>query len=434
MGSTLRLDSGEVDRLLARPGIAQSEENSAVHASIVAWLAGQEREHAHLVLVADAEFSAWTRRCLRQADRILLVADARAAPTLAVLDQQLASMDLDARIELVLLHADGATSPSGTAGWLATPSVSSHHHVRLGDDRDLRRVARRVSGRAVGLVLGGGGARGFAHIGVLRALAESGIEVDVVGGTSIGSLIAGAHAAGVGVDTMMELARSFASPRKLLDRTLPVTSLMAGRKVTGLYQDLFGEVAIEDLWTPCFAVSSGLSRAEVVVHARGTMWKAIRASTAIPAIFPPMLHDDGEVLVDGNVMNNMPLDVMRDFCGGGTVIGVNPMPTTDKEKRYSFGPSLTGWEALKGRLRWFGSTTHAPSILGSVMRATEINSANRMRQPAFRALADLLVEPGLAAYPILAFDRFEEIIEIGYRSAREALDGWQPDSAAARPL
>jgi len=168
------------------------------------------------------------------------------------------------------------------------------------------------------------------------------------------------------------------------------------------------------------------------VHRSGPLWRGVRASTAIPAIFPPLLADDGDVLVDGGVMNNMPLDVMRDFCEGGTVIGVNPMPTDDKEKRYSFGPSLSGWEALKGRLRWFGSTTRSPSILGSVMRATEINSANRMRQPSFRALADLLVEPALAGYPILAFDRFEEIVDIGYRSAREALDAWRvaPDSAS----
>jgi NTE family protein len=226
------------------------------------------------------------------------------------------------------------------------------------------------------------------------------------------------------VERMMELAQAFASPAKLLDRTLPMTSLLAGAKVTRILRQLFGEQRIEDLWTPLFLVSSGLSRASVVVHRHGEVWKAVRASTAIPAVFPPMPGDEGEVLVDGNVMNNMPLDIMREICESGLVLGLNPMPTADKVKAYRFGPSLSGWSALFGRLGWFGIRTRAPSILGLAMRATEINSANRMRQPSFRALADLIVEPPLAEFPILAFDRYAPIVEIGYRSAREAIAGW----------
>jgi NTE family protein len=266
---------------------------------------------------------------------------------------------------------------------------------------------------------------------MLRALAEAGVEVDLVGGTSIGALIAAGAAVGITVERMVELAQVFASPSKLLDRTLPLTSLMAGGKVTAIYRQLFGEIRIEDLWTPLFAVSSGLSRAEAVVHRSGEVWKAVRASTAIPAIFPPILGERDEVLVDGNVMNNMPLDVMRELCENGPVLGVNPMPTADKVKAYRFGPSLSGWQALLGRLRWFGVRTRAPSILGLAMRATEINSANRMRQPSFRALADLLVEPPLAEYPILAFDKYAPIVDIGYRSAREALAGWHASGDAA---
>jgi predicted acylesterase/phospholipase RssA len=279
------------------------------------------------------------------------------------------------------------------------------------------------------LVLGGGGARGFVHIGMLRALSEADIEIDIVGGTSIGGLFSAACAAGIPVERMMSLAQSFASRRKLLDRTLPLTSLMAGRKVTLLYRELFGALRIEDLWTPMFAVSSGLSRAAAVVHRHGEVWKAVRASTAIPAIFPPILGEDNEVLVDGNVMNNMPLDIMRELCEGGQVLGVNPMPTADKVKPYVFGPSLSGWEALLGRLRWFGIRTRAPSILGIAMRATEINSANRMRQPSFRALADLLIEPPVAGYPILAFGAYAPIIEIGYQTAREQLAVWRAAGA-----
>ena len=206
---------------------------------------------------------------------------------------------------------------------------------------------------------------------------------------------------------------------------------MAGRKVSALYQNLFGDLLIEDLWMPLIRrVERPEPRARGHPRSR-PVWRAVRASTAIPAIFPPLLADDGEVLVDGGVMNNMPLDVMRARCEGGTVIGLNPMPTNDKMKPYHFGPSLTGWEALKGRLRLFGSRTRAPSIIGSVMRATEINSANRMRQPSYRALADLLIEPALDGYPILAFDSYKPIIDIGYRASQGAIAAWQAARIAA---
>ena len=427
-GEVAHVTAGDVDRALGRPGVAQAGDGESGHDTVVAWLSAQERGHRHVVLEADAAWTPWTRRCLRQADRVLVVARAGDDPAPGEIEAAMRASASAPRVELVLIHDDAAARPAGTAGWLAPRAVAMHHHVRLGADRDIERLARRVGGRAIGLVLGGGGARGFAHIGMLRALAEDRMDIDVAGGTSIGALIAAAHAHGLSVDDMMEIAKSFASRRKLLDRTLPLTSLMAARKVTAFYQHLFGDARVEDLWTPLFAVSSSLSRARAIVHRTGPLWSTVRASTAIPAIFPPLLGEDGDVLVDGNVMNNMPLDVMRDWCEGGTVIGVNPMPTDDKMKPYRFGPSLTGWEALKGRFGW--SATRAPSILGSVMRATEINSANRMRLGSFRALADLLVEPALGSFPILAFDQFAPIIDIGYASARQALDAWH---AGARP-
>jgi NTE family protein/lysophospholipid hydrolase len=385
------------------------------------------------VLVADAADTPWTRRCVRQADRLFVVGRAGEDATPGPLERTLRDRGLAARCDLVLVHAEGTARPSGTAAWLAARSVSAHHHVRLGDARDLRRLARRASGQAMGLVLGGGGARGFAHIGALRALDEAGVEIDMVGGTSIGAVIAGAFALGLGVQDLTALARAFASRKQILDRTLPVVALMEGRKVTSLYQRVFGDACIEDLWTPHFALSSGLTRAAVVLHTQGPLWRAARATTAVPAIFPPIIADDREVLVDGNVMNNMPLDVMRDWCEGGTLIGVNPMPIDVKVGDYHCGPSVSGWEALRGRWKLFGSRTRAPGIFGAIMRATEINSANRMRQPAFRALADLLIEPPVGDYPIMEYGNFAPIIEAGYASSRAALERWHATASSAIP-
>lgn len=429
-GRTQKLDAAEVDRLLAKPGIAQSGDDNVVHESLNQWLGAQESGHAAVVFVADAQMSPWTRRCLMHADRVLIVGRAGADPAPGPVERAFHELGLKTRAELVLLHPDATEQPAGTLAWLEQRSVVTHHHVRLGNDRDLRRVARRASGRAVGLVLGGGGARGFAHIGALRALEEAGVEIDMVGGTSIGSLISAAYAAGIPVAVMCELAEAFASPKKLLDRTLPVVALMVGRKITALYRKLFGDLLIEDLWTPCFGVSSGLSRARAVVQRRGLVWRIVRASTALPAIFPPLLEDDGEVLVDGCVMNNMPLDVMRAQCEGGTVLGVNPMPTRDKQKNYSFGPSISGWRALLARFGIMSAGMRAPLIIGSVMRATEINSANRMRQVPFRQLADLLIEPALENYAILAFEQYAPIIDIGYAATKAQVASWQSATTA----
>lgn len=428
----LVLDSRTVDERLARPGIAQTGSDGPLHASLVAWMAALEREHTYVVLCGDADDTPWTRRCLRAADRVVVVAGAADPPQLRAAESAARERHPFARFELVLVHDDSASQPRGTLPWLTPRPFAAHHHVRLGRAQDVHRLARCLAGRAHALVLGGGGARGFVHLGALRALAEAGIAIDMIGGTSIGAVIAGASALGLRPDDMGELARSFASRRKLLDRTLPLVALTEGAKLTAIYRGVFGETAIEDLWLPYFAVSSGLSRAEAVLHTRGALWLAARATTAVPAIFPPIVTDDQEVLVDGNVMNNMPLDVMRSRCEGGTLIGVNPMPPIVKPRTYTCGPSVSGWKALAGRLRLFGVKLRAPNLFGAVMRATEINSANRMRQPAFRALADLLIEPPVGDYPIMGYGAWEPIMAIGYEATKAAITAWPQASAHRR--
>lgn len=420
----LLLDSAGVDQRLSRPGIAQSEPGSLVHEALVAWMAALERDHAYTVLCADAGDSEWTRRCLRAADRVLVVARAGDPAAQGAVEAHARKLHPSTRFELVLVHPEGSARPVGTAAWLDARDVAAHHHVALSDEAGLRRLARRVAGRAMALVLGGGGARGFAHIGALRALDEAGVEIDMIGGTSIGSVIAAGRAFGLSNDDFLRIARSFASRRKILDRTLPIVALTEGAKLTAIYRSVFGDVCIEDLAIPCFAMSSGLSRAEAVEHSRGPVWWAVRASTAVPAIFPPLVTPDNEVLVDGNVMNNMPLDVMRARCAGGTLVGVNPMPSVVKNRPYRFGTSVSGWQALAGRLHWFGVRLRAPNLFGAVMRATEINSAAKMRQPAFRALADLLIEPPLGGYAIMNYGAWEPIVEVGYQSAKAALADW----------
>jgi predicted acylesterase/phospholipase RssA len=287
-------------------------------------------------------------------------------------------------------------------------------------------LARRLAGCAVGLVLGGGGARGFAHIGVLRAIEEAGVPVDVIGAASMGAVVGAAYALDRTGPEMEALAATFASRRRLLDPTLPLTSFLASGKVTRVLRELYGEARIEDLWRPFFAISSNLSKSEPMVHRGGLLWEAVRASSAIPGTFAPMLVD-GDLVVDGGVLNNLPIDVMRETVETGVVIGSNVVPARvggrEGRRPYRFGPSVSGFRVLLSRLP-FGPSLRAPGLLSILTRSTEIGSAWRARSASFRRHADLLVEPAMGRFRILDFDAWREILAAGEESGREQVRAW----------
>jgi NTE family protein len=268
-----------------------------------------------------------------------------------------------------------------------------------------------LTGRAVGLVLSGGGARGFAHLGVVKALREHGVPIDLVGGTSMGGILA----AGVASDwDDAELAerfrRSFVDTNPLSDFTLPIVSLVSGRKVGMLLRRELGDIDIEDLPLPFFCVSSNLTTGRIAVHQQGTLWRWLRASVAIPGVLPPVFHG-GEVFVDGGAMNNLPVDVMR-ARGRGPVIGVDVGTdrafTTDVEATET--PSV--WTLLRGRRR-------RPNILRILWRAGMVNSAAATLER--RRQSDLLITPALESLDLLDWQGFGRAVEIGYRDACERL-------------
>ncbi len=268
-----------------------------------------ERDHDHVIYLAEPDTDAWRRRCLRQADA-LLFATRRHDPS-ALWSELNTGVDqpLPRPEHLLLLH-EGKVPPGSTRAWVDQRPTAYVHHLR--GKRDLPRIARLVTGTARGVVLSGGGARGFAHLGVLRALTEAGVAIDVVGGASIGAIIGAGFAADWSISEMTEVYRSsFLAENPLSDWTFPFVSLVAGRAVSRLLQDAYGKRDIEDLIRPFFCVSTSLTQGRTFVHRRGVVWKWLRASAAIPGVLPPVFAQ-GQVLVDGGVMNNLPVDVMRD--------------------------------------------------------------------------------------------------------------------------
>jgi predicted acylesterase/phospholipase RssA/CRP-like cAMP-binding protein len=418
-GKTLLLTSQRFDELFGRAGAAQLPEGHPGAMLVNGWLSAAEQNQRYLIFAADPTLSEWTRRCLRQADRLVLAADASGE-----LDPALAQPEVQAAWrrcapDLVLIHSSTAPHPTGTARWLERLAPRSLQHVRAGAPRDFSRLARCLTGRGVGLVLSGGGARGFAHLGAIRAIEEAGLEIDLIGGTSMGALMGAAYAMDWSPAEMLEMARTVTAPGKLLDYTLPYTSLVASNKVSRLLKNLFGEVQIEDLWRSYFCLSTNLSKAEPVIHRTGSLWQGVRASIAIPGIFAPLLQE-GDLLVDGGVMNNFPVDVMRQSCEGGFVIGVNASPKREKVRSYVFGPGVSGWQLIWSWINPFAPKVRAPSILSSLIRATEASSV--YRNTFLQREADLLISPAVGEYGSLAFGEYESIIEQGYQAAKLKLN------------
>jgi predicted acylesterase/phospholipase RssA/CRP-like cAMP-binding protein len=429
LGATLHMDAESFEQRYGKPGAAQTPLDQPASLVIDAWLDERECEQRYVIYSAvptldeGGRLTHWARRCLEDADIILLVGAADADPAPAAFDLALPAAHTQARLELVLLHPADCLLPQGTPAWLAArPALQAHHHVRQGRPADLRRLARRLSGRPVGLVFSGGGARGLAHIGVLQALAEANLEVDWVAGASMGALIAGACALDWSHERLVALAAQFSDRRKLLDYTFPYTAITATRRITRLLQELSAGADIADTWRPFFCISANLSRGAEQVHLSGPLWQALRASMAFPAVFAPLLAA-GDVLIDGGAANNLPVDHMRRLCPTGLVIGVDMVTKPPLQQPYHFGPSLSGWQALLARFTLLGRPLRAPSLLEIVAGVVDSNS--RFRLDVVRPCADLMLAIPVADFGLLDFDQHAAIIKLGYAAAREQLSAWQ---------
>lgn len=378
------------------------------------WFAAREAQARFVIYLDTQGDPLWRQRCLRQADVLLLPAQAarpaRPWPEAAILDPS----RLGHRPRhLILLQAGRQPSLGAAQRWRAPFSGElQHHHV--GGQADIARLARLVSGNARGLVLAGGGARGLAHLGALRALKEAGHEFDCVGGTSIGAIIGAGVAAGWGLEEMTEVyRRAFVQGRPLSDWTLPVVALTRGRRAASMLRRAFGALDIEDLKLPFFCVATCLSGDGMVVQRAGPLWMWLRASSAIPGVLPPVLHR-GRVYVDGALVDNLPTDVMStDGIAHITAIDIRAdisLLTTAEE--YSTPP---WWRLMLQR-----QAIQRPGLVSTLVRAAMVNSEGASEHR--RGLADVLVTPPLEHVSVLDWGDWERAVEAGYRETMRVLE------------
>ena len=424
-GSVLHLSAGRVESVLGA-GASIAEEGSPDYARITHWLNEQEADHRFVVYESARDAPAWARRCVRQADRILACAQSGTDPARCPIPAELRE-GADARemadVELVLLHGDGSARPRGTAHWLSLRPFIAHHHVRHASSPDFARLGRHLAGRAIGLVLGGGGARAYAHIGVIRALEEAGIPIDRIGGTSLGALIAGQYAHGYRwQDMIAHNRRVWVDRRPLKDYTLPLIAMLSGRGPLRALNATFGDARIEDLWLSFFCVTTNITRSELAVHQDGSIVRWINASMAIPGILPPVVSDAGDLLVDGSLLDNVPLDAMRRLSEG-PVIAVDVSPRVDAALGERYAETPSPWRLLGDLSRDGAANVPFPTIFDILSRSALVTSnqlAKRVRREA-----DLHLAPPVSGFDMFAWNAIEQIVEIGYQSSRPIIAQWQ---------
>jgi NTE family protein len=396
------------------------------------WFNSFEAGHDVVFYRGDAPDSPWTHHCLRQADRVFLMARADQPLPLRPLDLPAVKTRVGGLPELLLLQPAGRSSGLPEHFALKSKLFESHHHLRAGSQGDIRRLARFIAGRAVGLVLAGGGARGFAHIGVLKALSEQHVPFDHLGGTSMGAIIAAGVALEWGIEELTARMReAFVDSNPLSDYTLPLIALVRGKKVSKLLQDHFGDIRIEQLPKPFFCVSSDLTTGRIHVHRSGLLWRALRASVALPGILPPVSHH-GHLLVDGGVMNNLPVDVMAEYAHGPIIASdvTGELDLHVSDERYGERP---WWWLLSQRMHG------TPSLISILMRSGTVGSEAQRR--VVREQADYLFEPPLADIGLRDWKAFDRAIAEGYAHATVKIeqqgvpltDVWAEGPAIALP-
>ncbi|MES0873923.1 patatin-like phospholipase family protein [Sinimarinibacterium thermocellulolyticum] len=403
------IDAAAVDAALGT-GAAQTRIDGGEHnRRLVEHLNRIEAEETHLIYVAGGDADPWARRCMRQADRILFVVDTQTPPIATAMVDELLRCGARAPVDLVMLRPGGA-EPVEVLRWRERVGANSHYYLRRDHDDDYASLARQLTGRGIGLVLGGGGARGFAHIGLVRALRELDIPVDLVGGSSMGAFFAALIACGYDHHEMAHIALdTFVRQNHLNDYLFPTVALIRGRKFVRRLHEIFDERRIEALRMPFFCVSTNLTRGAAVVHDRGPLHLWVATSMAVPGVAPPVVWRE-ELLCDGAVVNSLPTDVMQQLERG-------PIIASDVSTEGGIaapgieGPDPEGLLQIKGEER--------PRLFSIMFRTATLTSESGTAQRAARA--DVYLRMPVSKIGMFDWKRMDEVVERGYRYAIERL-------------
>ncbi|XP_031849503.1 patatin like phospholipase domain containing sws isoform X1 [Nomia melanderi] len=447
IGPCLRLTSDVVRKTLGSTIMEPANEYR-----LTSWLAQQEDQHRISLYQCDPTYTLWTQRCVRQADCILIVGLGDRQPSIGRTEREIERLVMRTQKELVLLHKEGGQRPMNTVQWLNMRSwVSSHHHIqcpkrmftrrsqyRINElyskvlmsepnvHSDFSRLARWLTGTSVGLVLGGGGARGAAHVGMLKAIIEAGIPIDMVGGVSIGAFMGALWCMEKNITTTTQKAREWSKKmtqwwRQIMDLTYPVTSMFSGKDFNKTIQGTFGDTYIEDLWLPYFTITTDITDSCMRTHTHGSLWRYIRASMSLSGYMPPMCDPvDGHLLLDGGYVNNLPADEMlRQGAHHILAIDVGSQDDTDLT---NYGDSLSGWWLLWKRWNPFATPVKVPNLPDIQSRLAYVSCVRQLEEVKNSDYCEY-IRPPIDKYKTLQFTNFDEIKDVGYQHGKTYFEG-----------
>ncbi|XP_077180277.1 patatin-like phospholipase domain-containing protein 6 isoform X8 [Paroedura picta] len=448
IGPTLLLTS---DVIRARLGASALD---SIHEyRLSGWLAQQEDIHRIVLYQTDYTLTPWTVRCIRQADCILIVGLGDQEPMLGELEQMLEHTAVRALKQLILLHREDGPSPARTVEWLNMRSwCSGHLHIKCprrvfsrrspnklremyekvfekNADRhsDFSRLARVLTGNTIALVLGGGGARGCSHIGVIKAMEEAGLPIDLIGGTSIGSFIGALYAEERSAVRTKQRAREWAKNMNsvfatVLDLTYPITSMFSGSAFNASIHKVFQDKQIEDLWLPYFNVTTDVTASAMRVHKDGSLWRYVRASMTLSGYLPPLCDPkDGNLLMDGGYINNLPADIARNM-GAKTVVAID-VGSQDETDLCNYGDSLSGWWLLWKRLNPWAEKVKVPDMAEIQSRLAYVSCVRQLEVVKSSSYCEY-IRPPIDRFKTMDFGKFDEIYDVGYQHGKVVFDGW----------
>ncbi|GMM36519.1 lysophospholipase [Saccharomycopsis crataegensis] len=437
-----------------------------------------EERYDLIVYVNDTPVNSnWSQTCISQGDCILLLADASSNPAVGEYERLLLKTKTSARTELVLLHPERYVIPGSTNNWLKSRLwVEAHHHIQFrgisinGDigsssenivqglflsnlrskvetftqdiveryrnvngsqnyytpvafhKNDFARLARILSGQAIGLVLGGGGARGLSHIGVIETLENEGIPIDIIGGTSIGAFIGGLYAKDYDIVPIYGRAKKFSGRlasiwRTLSDLTYPLVSYTTGHEFNRGIWKAFGDSRIEDFWIRYFCNSTNITNSVMEFHTSGYAWRFIRASMSLCGLVPPIV-DHGNMLLDGGYVDNLPCAEMK--RQGASLIFAVDVGSVDDRTPMTYGDTLSGFLELLNRYNPFSKAPVVPSMADIQLRLAYVGSVGALER-AKATQGVIYLRPPIENFATLAFGKFTEIHDVGKVYATQEL-------------
>lgn len=293
---------------------------------------------------------------------------------------------------------------------------------------DFHRLARRLCGKSIGLVLGGGGARGMSQIGIIRAMEEAGIPIDVIGGTSIGAFVGALYARHADIVPMFGFAKKFFGRmaslwRFALDLTYPSASYTTGHEFNRGIFKTFGKTQIEDFWLEYYCNTTNISKSRVEFHTSGYAWRYIRASMSLAGLLPP-LCDEGSMLLDGGYVDNLTVSHMKGL-GVDTIFAID-VGALDDDTPQTYGDSLSGMWAFFNRWNPLSSHPNPPTLAEIQGRLAYVSSVDALER-AKTMPGCIYMRPPVDDYGTLDFHKFDEVYQMGFKFGQDFLHKLKED-------